>query len=76
MSRGHNTADTGQKHVLSMEENCAHKLGRSLGFEGFFRRGGGIISLHCSFSSVAQKHFSERRAHFGDWQFPSLSLQP
>lgn len=25
------------------------------------------ISLHCSFSSDTQKHFSERQAHFGDW---------
>lgn len=47
-----------------------------VGFGGFFWSGGGRISLRCSFSSAAQKHFSERRARSGDWQFPSLCLQP
>lgn len=45
-------------------------------FWGIFWDGGGRISLRCSFSSAAQKHFSERRARSADWQFPSLCLQP
>lgn len=45
-------------------------------FWGLFWGGGGRISLRCSFSSAAQKHFSERRARSGDWRSPSPCLQP
>lgn len=61
-----------QQSALGIEECHACRSQGRLLFEGR----GGKVSLRYSFSSVAQKHFSGRRAHFGDWQFPSLSLQP